>query len=132
MVPADAKLRSGSVIVFAESNANTQMTRWRDGESWSPSRIHGSFLLYREVESTKGKKSSTPLPQKCRFSTTSFRANTRPVQDGFAKRTVTVIGSDQRKYRVISYFFPCDVAHHYGEVAASSAEASPNDRRKVQ
>ncbi|KAI8829354.1 gluconate transport inducer 1/Pac2 [Chytriomyces cf. hyalinus JEL632] len=44
MVPADAKLRSGSVLVFAESSG---MTRWRDGENWSPSRIHGSFLLYR-------------------------------------------------------------------------------------
>ncbi|KAJ3376422.1 hypothetical protein HDU80_004068, partial [Chytriomyces hyalinus] len=44
MVPADAKLRSGSVLVFAESSG---ITRWRDGENWSPSRIHGSFLLYR-------------------------------------------------------------------------------------
>ncbi|KAI8829343.1 Gti1/Pac2 family-domain-containing protein [Chytriomyces cf. hyalinus JEL632] len=37
-------IRSGTVIVFAESS--TQMKRWRDGERWSPSRAHGPFLLY--------------------------------------------------------------------------------------
>ncbi|KAI8620491.1 hypothetical protein BC830DRAFT_1098982 [Chytriomyces sp. MP71] len=34
MVPADAQIRSGSVVVFAETNG---VVRWRDGESWSPS-----------------------------------------------------------------------------------------------
>ncbi|ORY48500.1 hypothetical protein BCR33DRAFT_714268 [Rhizoclosmatium globosum] len=127
IVPADAKLRSGSVIVFAESGGNTQLTRWRDGSSWSPSRIHGDFLLYREVESTKkaaavsSPSSVQTLNAKCRFATTSFRPNTRLVAQGFAKRTITIVGSDGVKYRVISYFFPHDVAMHYGESAVGSS-----------
>ncbi|KAJ3078234.1 hypothetical protein HK100_010786, partial [Physocladia obscura] len=131
MVPADATLRSGSVIVFAESSLQTQMTRWRDGESWSPSRIHGPFLLYREVESTKGKVAVAAQNEKCRFGTTSFRPNSRPVQNGFAKRTITLIGSDNNKYRVISYFFPQDVAHMYGD-ASTATTASGSDRRKLE
>ncbi|KAJ3394108.1 hypothetical protein HDU84_000136 [Entophlyctis sp. JEL0112] len=131
MVPATAKLRSGSVIVFAESSLQTQMTRWRDGESWSPSRIQGTFLLYREVESTKIKqlKKNPDSDDKGRFATTSFRPNTRPVSNGFAKRTITVIGSDNNKYRVISYFFPHDVAYLYHETSAFSTP--PTDHRRL-
>ncbi|CAJ0755022.1 1821_t:CDS:2 [Entrophospora sp. SA101] len=28
------------------------MRRWTDGKSWSASRINGSFLTYRELESS--------------------------------------------------------------------------------
>ncbi|KAJ3265696.1 hypothetical protein HDU77_004226 [Chytriomyces hyalinus] len=113
MVPADAKLRSGSVLVFAESSG---ITRWRDGENWSPSRIHGSFLLYREVQpKTMDKVPFLAQYQKSRFGTTSFRPKTQPVQHGFAKRTVSIVGSDGNRYRVISYFFPKDVTHLCGQ-----------------
>ncbi|KAJ3394109.1 hypothetical protein HDU84_000137 [Entophlyctis sp. JEL0112] len=133
MVPASAKLRSGSVVIFAESHLQTQMTRWRDGESWSPSRIQGPFLLYREVESTKGKSgngASQAEAAKCRFSTTSMRPNSRLVANGFAKRTITIVGSDNTKYRVISYFFPDDVAYLYGDVVTVTRQAA-NDRRRL-
>ncbi|KAI9338248.1 Gti1/Pac2 family-domain-containing protein [Obelidium mucronatum] len=141
VVPANASLRSGSVIVFMESSANTQLSRWRDGESWSPSRIHGSFLLYREVESTKGKKqvSSSDIPQaieRCRFATTSYRPNTRPVQHGFAKLTITIVGSDNCKYRVISCFYPHDVEHFYDDAdiipPPSPAHSAGYMRRKLK
>ncbi|KAJ3217923.1 hypothetical protein HDU81_000710 [Chytriomyces hyalinus] len=133
MVPADAKLRSGSVLVFAESSG---MTRWRDGENWSPSRIHGSFLLYREVQpKTMDKVPFLAQYQKSRFGTTSFRPKTQPVQHGFAKRTVSIVGSDGNRYRVISYFFPKDVTHLCGEDDESclaesvSAAGGLRDRR---
>ncbi|TPX51947.1 hypothetical protein CcCBS67573_g09977 [Chytriomyces confervae] len=132
MVPADAKLRSGSVLVFAESSG---ITRWRDGENWSPSRIHGSFLLYREVQpKTMDKVPFLAQYQKSRFGTTSFRPKTQPVQHGFAKRTVSIVGSDGNRYRVISYFFPKDVTHLCGEddesgLAESESAAGFRDRR---
>lgn len=41
-------IRSGSVFVFDE--AESGIRRWTDGRLWSPSRIHGNFLVYRELE----------------------------------------------------------------------------------
>ncbi|TPX56705.1 hypothetical protein CcCBS67573_g09325 [Chytriomyces confervae] len=104
-------IRSGTVLVFAENNHHSMMVRWRDGERWSPSRIHGQFLLYR---------------------TTGARPNTRLVPNGFAKRTITLTGSDSKRYRVISYFYPSDVAHLYGDPPEASIVARhPSDPRVV-
>ncbi|KAI8591126.1 Gti1/Pac2 family-domain-containing protein, partial [Geranomyces variabilis] len=41
-------IRSGSVFVWEESESGIK--RWTDSKSWSPSRIKGSFLVYREVD----------------------------------------------------------------------------------
>ena len=41
-------ITSGSVFVFDE--AESGIKRWTDGFYWSPSRILGNFLLYRETE----------------------------------------------------------------------------------
>jgi hypothetical protein len=41
-------IRSGSVFVFVERESGIR--RWTDGKVWSPSRICGEFLLYRELE----------------------------------------------------------------------------------
>ncbi|KAI8610434.1 hypothetical protein BC830DRAFT_1145796 [Chytriomyces sp. MP71] len=93
------------------------MVRWRDGERWSPSRIHGQFLLYREVTSTRHDSNvRNELPETCtRFNTSGARPNTRLVPNGFAKRTITLTGSDGNRYRVISYFYPHDISHLYGD-----------------
>jgi len=41
-------IRSGSVFVFDEQESGIR--RWTDGRLWSPSRIMGNFLVYRELE----------------------------------------------------------------------------------
>ncbi|ORX93836.1 hypothetical protein K493DRAFT_176107, partial [Basidiobolus meristosporus CBS 931.73] len=41
-------LRSGSVYVFDEKESGIK--RWTDGRLWSPSRILGNFLVYRELD----------------------------------------------------------------------------------
>ena len=41
-------LRSGSVCIFDEREA--QIKRWTDGRLWTPSRIMGNFLIYRELD----------------------------------------------------------------------------------
>ncbi|ORX94408.1 hypothetical protein K493DRAFT_163365, partial [Basidiobolus meristosporus CBS 931.73] len=41
------ELRSGSVYVFDEKESGIK--RWTDGRLWSPSRILGNFLVYREL-----------------------------------------------------------------------------------
>ncbi|RUS13088.1 Gti1/Pac2 family-domain-containing protein [Endogone sp. FLAS-F59071] len=46
-----AAVRSGSVFVWDEREAG--MRRWTDGRTWSPSRVSGSFLTYRELDSKR-------------------------------------------------------------------------------
>ncbi|KAL1871585.1 hypothetical protein VTK73DRAFT_1975 [Phialemonium thermophilum] len=41
-------ITSGSVLVYSEDTSSIK--RWTDGLSWSPSRILGNFLIYRELK----------------------------------------------------------------------------------
>ncbi|KAL5339676.1 Gti1/Pac2 family-domain-containing protein [Aspergillus crustosus] len=41
-------VRSGSVFIYEEHSSGIK--RWTDGVTWSPSRILGNFLVYRELE----------------------------------------------------------------------------------
>lgn len=41
-------IRSGHVFIYEEHSSGIK--RWTDGVSWSPSRILGNFLLYRELD----------------------------------------------------------------------------------
>ncbi|ORY48601.1 hypothetical protein BCR33DRAFT_39684 [Rhizoclosmatium globosum] len=127
-------IRSGSIVVFQESSK-----RWRDGRKWSPSRVHGPFLLYREVEPTK----RAPEPRKSKpthildtripgleptYSFKTLKQNTRLVPDGLTKRTITLKGSDGIRHRVISYYARDDVINMY----APPIDASSNERLKFR
>ena len=41
-------IRSGSIFIYEEGASGIK--RWTDGVPWSPSRILGNFLIYRELE----------------------------------------------------------------------------------
>jgi hypothetical protein len=41
-------IQSGNIFIYEESVSGVK--RWTDGVNWSPSRILGNFLLYREME----------------------------------------------------------------------------------
>lgn len=41
-------IKSGNVFVFIEESSGIK--RWTDGIAWSPSRILGRFLVYRELD----------------------------------------------------------------------------------
>lgn len=43
-----ALIRSGSVFIYEENASGIK--RWTDGVTWSPSRILGNFLVYRELD----------------------------------------------------------------------------------
>jgi hypothetical protein len=45
-------IQSGSVFVFVEEKSGIK--RWTDGVAWSPSRILGRFLVYRELDRSEG------------------------------------------------------------------------------
>ncbi|KAI8621257.1 Gti1/Pac2 family-domain-containing protein [Chytriomyces sp. MP71] len=105
--------RSGTVCVFSEGTG-AQKLRWRDGSCWSSSKICGSFLLYREAEPiTADSLLAQPANDNGLFATTNVRPGTRLVCNGFAKRTITIAGSDSKRYRVISYFLPSEIQHLY-------------------
>ncbi|WVR03339.1 hypothetical protein IAU60_000330 [Kwoniella sp. DSM 27419] len=65
-------VQSGAVFVFDESESGIK--RWTDGLVWSPSRILGNFLIYRETDkknSATPNKNSTSPPQHSPPSTSS-------------------------------------------------------------
>ncbi|KAK5631893.1 hypothetical protein RRF57_007607 [Xylaria bambusicola] len=41
-------IRSGNVFIYEEHSSGIK--RWTDGVAWSPSRILGNFLIYRELD----------------------------------------------------------------------------------
>lgn len=58
-------IQSGSVFVFVEERSGIK--RWTDGVAWSPSRILGRFLVYRELDRnglSSGKQSNDLKPLK--------------------------------------------------------------------
>jgi hypothetical protein len=56
LTPIERKaIRSGSIFAFKESNSTLDsMRRWTDGLSWSKSRVHGNFLVYKEIKKKDG------------------------------------------------------------------------------
>ncbi|ORX76439.1 hypothetical protein K493DRAFT_403974 [Basidiobolus meristosporus CBS 931.73] len=104
-------VRSGSVFVWEEEESG--MRRWTDGRAWSPSRVLGSFLIYRELEN-KRKHNKTllnhPSPplsiiegdigEKRDNSHMEF-----PYKDsGLIKQSLSVTTSNHRKLHLISYY----------------------------
>ncbi|KAF9579598.1 hypothetical protein BGW38_004083, partial [Lunasporangiospora selenospora] len=79
-------VRSGSVYCFDEREAG--MRRWTDGKSWSPSRVTGSFLTYRELDDSNGQ-----TPNKNLY---------RP--GGLFKQSFSITTSENQKLHLISYY----------------------------
>lgn len=69
---------SGSIFVFVEEVSGIK--RWTDGISWSPSRITGKFLVYRELDKSSGQGHGHDLE----ISSTSMRYS------GLIKKTLSV------------------------------------------
>ncbi|KAF9438835.1 hypothetical protein BGZ76_004146 [Entomortierella beljakovae] len=84
-------VRSGSVYCFDEREAG--MRRWTDGKSWSPSRVTGSFLTYRELDDSQGNGGKNVY---------------RP--DGLLKQSFSITTADNKKLHLISYYTNEDVA----------------------
>ena len=83
----DQLIQSGSVFVWTEDGS--QVKRWTDGRKWSPSRIHGPFLVYWERPSP-GEKSQRPL---------------------FVKKAVSVNLANGQRLHLVSYYYEQDAPH---------------------
>ncbi|PPQ95441.1 hypothetical protein CVT26_008460 [Gymnopilus dilepis] len=118
-------IKSGAVFVFSVEESGIK--RWTDGLLWSPSRIVGNFLVYREInERTSSRGSHNKKPYPCDESPTrAFIRKSSPDQmsgafrghssdqgtfkvGGLVKKTITVTieGSD---LHLISYYTPDDI-----------------------
>ncbi|KAF9904836.1 hypothetical protein EC991_002264 [Linnemannia zychae] len=91
-------VRSGSVYCFDEREAG--MRRWTDGKSWSPSRVTGSFLTYRELDDSPNSSAAG--------TTGTSKTVYRP--EGLLKQSFSITTSDNKKLHLISYYTNEDVA----------------------
>ncbi|KAJ6012578.1 Gluconate transport inducer 1/Pac2 [Penicillium canescens] len=92
-------VRSGSVFVYDESSSGIK--RWTDGIAWSPSRILGNFLVYRELnkqfpsgEKRRAIKKATRRPVPARWP-----GKLSSQQDNSQGSSSTSIGSEPCTYR---------------------------------
>ncbi|KAI9249891.1 Gti1/Pac2 family-domain-containing protein [Sporodiniella umbellata] len=112
---------SGSIFVFDERESGIK--RWTDGLFWSPSRIMGNFLVYRELDkktsSDKRKEArqrsysadQTDRHHKERRLVGSLSDSYRFRKDGLIKKTMSVMinGSTQH---LVSYYHPQDIVEN--------------------
>ncbi|KAL0084003.1 Gti1/Pac2 family-domain-containing protein [Phycomyces blakesleeanus] len=125
-------IRSGSVFVFDEHESGIK--RWTDGRYWSPSRILGNFLIYREIDKKSDKKKSSsswslnPDPGTMHRSrerqlvgslSDSFRF--RP--DGLIKKSMSIVVHGV-SHHLVSYYNPLDVVQHRLSTPSSNPQLS--------
>ncbi|KAI9300762.1 Gti1/Pac2 family-domain-containing protein [Cunninghamella echinulata] len=117
-------VRSGSVFVFDERDSGIK--RWTDGLVWSPSRILGNFLIYRELDKRVPKRKRALIEAgRARLRSNSAdqsvvdRHKERQLvgslsdaynfkEDGLIKKTMSLI-VDGTPLHLISYYHPDDV-----------------------
>lgn len=119
-------IRSGSVFIYSE--ASSGIRRWTDGIHWSPSRILGNFLLYRELgapfapgekkRALKNRKPSHPyagapqVPPEDREFIGSLVDSYAFKQKGLIKKTISV-DYHGIAHHIVSYYTLADAkAHH--------------------
>ncbi|CAG8543077.1 16088_t:CDS:2 [Acaulospora colombiana] len=117
---------SGSVFVFDERESGIK--RWTDGLVWSPSRILGNFLIYRELDKRvqTGKKDSSPTERQRSNSTDmesqaeknkeralvgSLTNSYRFKKGGLIKKTMSIMVNGVSQH-MISYYTKEDVIAH--------------------
>jgi len=113
--------RSGYVFIYDETSG---MTRWTDGRKWSPSRMQGNFLLYRETN---------PKPPSGHSRTNrASRGQNAVTRDTYPVARRMSVSTYPESYSPASSFHSSDgesairTAEMMGEVAP---EASPAERQ---
>jgi len=118
-----SSIRSGSVFVWDEREAG--MRRWTDGKSWSASRVSGSFLTYRELESkrksnSRGSNNPHDLSSEDTDSSESYHsANKKSLSSateqcrykhgGLVKQSFSITTTQHQKLHLICYYTKADV-----------------------
>ncbi|KAL9550476.1 hypothetical protein PS6_005511 [Mucor atramentarius] len=95
------QIRSGSVFAWDEREAG--MRRWTDGRTWSPSRVLGSFLTYRELDTKRRPRRPSSI------TTTKSSAACSYKPDGLIKQSFSICTATNQKLHLISYYSKSDV-----------------------
>ncbi|SAM00200.1 hypothetical protein [Absidia glauca] len=139
-------IQSGTVFVFDEQESGVK--RWTDGMVWSPSRILGNFLIYRELEKRNGEKRLSTSDQRQRsysvdISSTVAAAGGGPgflsdrakekrlvgslsdvynfKPDGLIKKTMSIVVNGSTQH-LISYYRPQDIVENKLRTPSSTPE----------
>ncbi|KAG0178917.1 hypothetical protein DFQ29_002849 [Apophysomyces sp. BC1021] len=110
-------VRSGAVFCFDENESGIK--RWTDGLVWSPSRILGNFLIYRELdkaghpedEDDAYRKKGTDLSNRRRRERAlvgSLKNSYRFKEDGLIKKSMSLVINGVQQH-LISYYNKDDV-----------------------
>ncbi|KAK3806709.1 MAG: Gti1/Pac2 family-domain-containing protein [Benniella sp.] len=116
-------VQSGTVFVFDERESGIK--RWTDGLVWSPSRILGNFLVYRELDRrNSGKKDLSPIDRASRAGSSdpessmdknreralvgSLTNSYRFKKNGLIKKTMSIVVNGVPQH-MISYYSKEDV-----------------------
>lgn len=98
-------IRSGNIYVFIENK--TLIMRWTDGITWSPSKILGSFLLYKEVPKYMTKNATIKSNKKKTERQKCIPLEKQLQQDKFLMHKKTIsLSHGNETYHVIAYFQP--------------------------
>ncbi|KAJ2638488.1 Gluconate transport-inducing protein [Coemansia sp. RSA 1286] len=114
-------IRSGAVYVWDEEE--TGMRRWTDGRTWSPSRVHGCFLIYYELEGRRHQFVNKSQAGQSRSSRNSPRSgqtesmhsydpsppNIMQKEQGLIKKALSLCTNDKRKLHLVCYYSREDV-----------------------
>jgi hypothetical protein len=98
-------IRSGSVFAWDEREAG--MRRWTDGRTWSPSRVLGSFLTYRELDTKRRPRRPTSSPSNSLPGVKQVAFSYK--HDGLVKQSFSICTASNQKIHLISYYSKADV-----------------------
>ncbi|WUR03126.1 cAMP independent regulatory protein [Vairimorpha necatrix] len=100
-------LRSGDIFVFIETENGIK--RWTDGKIWSPSKINGQFLLYKEVPRHLSKSALKKTSIQKNLSKQQLAQLHREIREddklGFHKKTISIL-HEGKTYHIIGYYRP--------------------------
>jgi hypothetical protein len=100
-----ASIRPGSVFAFTERESGIR--RWTDGKIWSPSRISGEFLLYRQLEQRVAPVKRQPKALGGGEEEDDSSAGPLFKKEGLMKKTISVNIGDET-FHLICYFRDVD------------------------
>ncbi|GAA5795866.1 Gti1/Pac2 family-domain-containing protein [Helicostylum pulchrum] len=127
-------IKSGTIIVFDETESGIK--RWTDGFLWSPSRILGNFLVYRELASRETRKNeegqnaydhqeeSALIHQRERAlvgSLTTANTSYNFKKNGLIKKTIRILVNGNFLH-IVSYYSKSDVLNNLLPTPSSSPE----------
>lgn len=94
-------IHSGSVFAWDENEAG--MRRWTDGRTWSPSRVLGSFLTYKELDTKRRPRRPPTVLPGVKQVTFSYK------QNGLIKQSFSICTTSNQKIHLISYYKKSDI-----------------------